>query len=84
MRRFVMLTYIYFDVDECWLTSSVSQEKFKLQFSYNYANINRNAFCWGVNDGHVSINLFRVHITLLLPYNINNDRHSPVHSEMIL
>ncbi len=72
-----MLTYIYLNVDECWLTSSMRQQRFKLQISFHYANIEQNTFSWGVVDGHVSFNLVGVHITLVLPYHvysINNDR----------
>ncbi len=72
-----MITYIYLDVDECWLTPSMPQQRVKLQISLNYANIEQNVFSWCVVDGHVSFNLVGVHITLLLPYSINNDRHSP-------
>ncbi len=34
-----MLTYIYLKVDECWLTSSMHQQRFKLHMSFNYAVI---------------------------------------------
>ncbi len=37
-----MLTYIYFNVDECWLTSSMPQQRFKLQILFNYAVIPEN------------------------------------------
>ncbi len=32
-----MLTYIYLNADECWLTSSMPQQRFKLQTLFNYA-----------------------------------------------
>ncbi len=73
-----MLNYIYLDVDDCWLTSSMPEQKFKLQNSPNYANIEQNSFSWRFVDGHFSFNLVGVHIILLLPYGINNDRHNPV------
>ncbi len=76
-KDLAMLTYIYLNVDECWLTSSMRQQRFKLQISLHYANIEQNTFSWGVVDGHVSFNLVGVHITLVLPYHvysINNDR----------
>ncbi len=38
-RHLSMLTYIYLDVDECWLTSSMSEQMFKLQISLNYGTI---------------------------------------------
>ncbi len=34
-----MLTYIYVNVDECWLTSYKPQQRFKLQIPLNHANI---------------------------------------------
>ncbi len=34
-RHLSMLTYIYPNVDTCWLTSSMPQEMFKLQISPN-------------------------------------------------
>ncbi len=37
-----MFTYIYFNVDEWWLTSSVPQQSFKLQILLNYAVIPEN------------------------------------------
>ncbi len=53
---------------------------FKLQIILNFVNIEQNAFSWDILDVHVSFNFVGVHITLLLlvPYIINNDRHSPV------
>ncbi len=71
-----MLTYIYIDVDECWVIYSMSQ----LQMSFKYANIEQNAFSWRVVESHVNVSfkMVGVHITLLLPYSINNDRHSSI------
>ncbi len=74
-RDLAMLTYIYLDVDESWLTSSVPQKRIKFQISLHYANIEQNAFSWCVVDRHVSFKMVEVHITLLLPYSVNNDRH---------
>ncbi len=54
------------------------QQRFKLHISLKYANIELNAFSRHVVDGHASFNLVGVHIILLLPYSINNDRHIPV------
>ncbi len=54
------------------------QQRFKLQITLNYANIEYSAFSCRVVDGHASLQKVGVHITLLLPYSINNDRHSPV------
>ncbi len=54
------------------------QHRFIVKISLNYANIEQNAFSCRVVDGHVSFKMVGVHITLLLPYGINNDRHSPV------
>ncbi len=34
-----MLTYIYLNVDECWLTSPMPKQMFKLQIVLNYAVI---------------------------------------------
>ncbi len=39
-----MLTYIYLNVDECWLTSSMPEQRYQLQISLNYANILKP--CW--------------------------------------
>ncbi len=39
MKDFGMLIYLYLDVDECWLTYSMPQQRFKLHISLNYANI---------------------------------------------
>ncbi len=75
-RGLAMVTYICFNVDECWLTSSMPQQTFKLQISLNYAYIEQIVLLWCVVD--MSFNLVRVHITLLFPYRINNDIHSPV------
>ncbi len=60
-----MFTAIYLDVDECWLTSSMPQQRLKLQLSLHYANIEQNAFSWPVVDGHVNFKMDGVHITLL-------------------
>ncbi len=36
-RHLSMLTYIYLNVDECWLTSPMPYQRFKLQILLNYA-----------------------------------------------
>ncbi len=41
-RDLAMFTYIYLNVDECWLTSSMLQQRFKLQIVLNYAVIPEN------------------------------------------
>ncbi len=41
-RDLAMFTYIYLNVDECWLTSSMPQQSFKLQIVLNYAVIPEN------------------------------------------
>ncbi len=61
MRDLAMLTYIYYDVDECWLTHSVTQQRFKLHISLNYANIEQNAFYWPDIDGHVNFKMVWMH-----------------------
>ncbi len=58
VRRSTTLTYIYRDVDECWITSSM--KRFKVQMSLNYANIKQNAFSWHVVAGHVSFKIVSV------------------------
>ncbi len=58
-----MLTYTYLNVDECCLSSSMPEQRFKFQISLNYANIERDAFSWRVVDDHVSFNLVTVYIT---------------------
>ncbi len=63
-----MLTYIYLDVHECGFPSSMPQQRFKLQISVHYANIEQNMVSWCVINGHVSLKMVRVHITLLSPY----------------
>ncbi len=47
-RHLYMLTYIYLNVDECWLTSSMHHESFKLQISLNYGSIKQNVVSWSV------------------------------------
>ncbi len=42
IRDLVMLTYIYLNVDDCWLTSHMPQKIFKLQMLLNYAVIPEN------------------------------------------
>ncbi len=37
-RGLAMLTYIYLNVNECWLSSFMPQQSFKLQIFLNYAN----------------------------------------------
>ncbi len=39
-----MFTYIYLNVDGCWLTSSMPQESFKVHILLNYALIPENVF----------------------------------------
>ncbi len=39
-----MLNYIYLDVDDCRITSSMPKQRFKLQTSLNYANIEQMHF----------------------------------------
>ncbi len=41
-RDLAALTYIYLNVDDCWLTSSMPQQRFKLQILLNYAVILEN------------------------------------------
>ncbi len=38
-RALAMLTYIYLNVDECWLTPAMPQQMFKLISLLNYAVI---------------------------------------------
>ncbi len=38
-RDLAMFTYTYLNVDECWLKSSMPQQRFKLQILLNYAVI---------------------------------------------
>ncbi len=45
-RDIAMLTYIYRNMDKCWLTSSMSQQKFKLQiYLIKYTVIPENVIC---------------------------------------
>ncbi len=37
-----MITYIYLNVDECWLTPLMSQQRFKRQMFLKYAIIPEN------------------------------------------
>ncbi len=79
-----MLTYIYLNVDECSLTSSMPQQRC-ITLNSNFFSImlilNKIHFLevFAI-DGHISFNLVRVHITLLLTYSINNDTHSAVYA----
>ncbi len=41
-RDLAMLTYIYFNVDDCLLTYSIQQQRFKLQIVINYVVIPEN------------------------------------------
>ncbi len=41
-RHLCMLTYIYFDMDDCWLTYCMLQQMVKLKISLNYALIPEN------------------------------------------
>ncbi len=41
-RDLAMFTYIYLNVDDCWLTSFMPQQRFKLQSLLNYAVIPEN------------------------------------------
>ncbi len=41
-RDLGMLTCIYLNVDDCWLTSSMPQQMFKLKILLNYAVIPEN------------------------------------------
>ncbi len=59
-RDLAMVTYIYLNVNECWLTSSMPQQRFKLQISLNYAHIEQNAFSRSVVGGNVSFKAFRL------------------------
>ncbi len=77
-RCLYMLINMFLYVNDCWLTSSMSQQRFELQICLYYVNIEQGAFSWRVVNGHVSFLMVGLHITLHLPYNINNDRHSPV------
>ncbi len=61
-RDLVMVTYIDLNVDECWLISSMPQQRFKLQLSLKYVNIEQNAFSWCLVDDHVRFKIVRVHI----------------------
>ncbi len=38
-RELAMFTYIYFNVDECWLTSYMPSKGLKFQMLFNYAVI---------------------------------------------
>ncbi len=41
-RDLGMLTYIYLNVNDCWLTSSMPQQKFKFHILLNYGVIPEN------------------------------------------
>ncbi len=41
-RDLAMFTYIYVNVDKCWLTSSMPQQMFKLQILLIYAVLREN------------------------------------------
>ncbi len=41
-RDLAMFAYIYLNVDECWLTPPIAQQRFKLQILLNYAAIPEN------------------------------------------
>ncbi len=41
-RDWAMLSYIYLNVDECCLTSSMPQQRFKLEIVLNYAVMPNN------------------------------------------
>ncbi len=43
-----MLTYIYLNVNECLLLSSMPQQRLKLHISLNYGNIYQNVVSWSV------------------------------------
>ncbi len=62
-----MLTYIYLNVDECWLASSMPQKPFNFKFLYIMLILNKMRFSWRVVNSHVSFKIVWVHITLLLP-----------------
>ncbi len=71
-----MLTYIYLDVVDCCqhlLYHSKGLNSIFLSIMLKF-----NKMClWSVVDGRVGFKMVRVHITLLSPYSINNDGHSP-------
>ncbi len=39
IRHLSMLPYIYLNVDECWLTYYMPQQRFKLQIALKYGQI---------------------------------------------
>ncbi len=41
-RDLALFAYIYLNVDECWLTSSMLEQRFKLQIVINYVVIPEN------------------------------------------
>ncbi len=41
-KDLAMFTYIYLNMDECWLTSSMPQQRLKLHIFINYAVIPEN------------------------------------------
>ncbi len=43
-KDLAMFTYIYLNMDECWLTSSMPQQRFKFQILLTYAVIPENVF----------------------------------------
>ncbi len=60
-RHLSMLPTIYLNVDECWLTSSMPKQRFKLQISLNYGKSWQNL---------VSRSVLKLKVALMLTWSI--------------
>ncbi len=67
-RHLCMLTYIYLNVDKCWLTFYMPHQMFKLQIALNYGKkVTKCDFLKSVNVKD-TFDVFMVDTTLLTPF----------------
>ncbi len=71
-----MFTYIYLNVDECWLKSSMSQQRFELQILLNYAVIPENVVSEGLVVDLNVVEINWVPVTYILVNLITNSIHA--------
>ncbi len=74
-RHLSMLTYTYRNVNECSLTSSVPQQRFKLQISLYYGKLKLNMVSWSVLMLNVALTWSWSILLYWHLISIKNDRH---------
>ncbi len=75
-RDLAMLTYKYLNVDDCWLTSSMPQQRFKLQNLLNYSCNSRKSYLWSLVGDPKAVEVNWFPFTCIHANSITNSIHA--------